>query len=101
MSYIHFTVSHEMVVNSEGRQIVRITAKSDWPKAEIITGVDLCEYDEHVERYIRVLEAEFQRQFDIYNKEYVEGNPDDKDFEPYDITYSDFFKIAEKIKHFV
>ena len=98
MSYIHFTVSHEMVVNSEGRQIVRITAKSDWPEVEIITGVDLCKYDEHVERYIRVLEAEFQRQLDIYNKEYIEDYPNDKEFEPYDVIYSNFFEIAEKIR---
>jgi hypothetical protein len=90
-----------MVVNNEGRQIVRITAKSDWPDVETITGVDLCEYDTHVERYIRVLEAEFQRQFDIYNKEYIEDYPDDKEFEPYDVIYSNFFEIAEKIRKIV
>ena len=59
-----FKFSTKRLINSIGDDIIQIKVENDiinYPRFELVTGISVADFKEHIVRYIRVLRSEIYR----------------------------------------
>lgn len=59
-----FKISTKRLINSLGDDIIQIKVENDiidYPRFELTTGISVADFDEHIIRYLRVLQSEIYR----------------------------------------
>ena len=59
-----FKFSTKRLINSIGDDIIQIKVENDiidYPRFEVVTGIPVADFKEHIVRYIRVLQSEIYR----------------------------------------
>ena len=59
-----FKFSTKRLINSIGDDIIQIKVENDiidYPRFEVVTGISVADFKEHIVRYIRVLRSEVYR----------------------------------------